>query len=80
MLFRIKDEESDNKIDYTNIIRRNRLKSNNRFKRNRNTKGNSFRSNTFCIKTPQKKGKKYEYEEEDDALKFFMKNNNKNIN
>ena len=76
MLFRIKDEESDNKIDYTNIIRRNRLKSNNRFKRNRNTKGNSFRSNTFCIKTPQKKGKKYEYEEEDDALKFFMKNNN----
>ena len=75
MLYRIKDEEVDNKIDYNKIMRRNRIKSNNRFKRINNSKGNSFRSNTFSIKTPIKKVKKYEDEEEDDALKYFMKNN-----
>jgi len=75
MLYRIKDEEIDNKIDYNKIMRRNRIKSNNRFKRINNSKGNSFRSNTFSIKTPIKKVKKYEDEEEDDALKYFMKNN-----
>ena len=75
MLYRIKDEEVDNKIDYNKILRRNRIKSNNRFKRINNSKGNSFRSNTFSIKTPIKKVKKYEDEEEDDALKYFMKNN-----
>jgi len=76
MLYRIKDEEVDNKIDYNKIMRRNRIKSNNRFKRINNSKGNSFRSNTFSIKTPMKKVKKYyEDEEEDDALKYFMKNN-----
>jgi len=75
MLYRIKDEEIDNKIDYNKIMRRNRIKSNNRFKRINNSKGNSFRSNTFSIKTPMKKVKKYEDEEEDDALKYFMKNN-----
>ena len=76
MLYRIKDEEVDNKIDYNKIMRRNRIKSNNRFKRINNSKGNSFRSNTFSIKTPMKKVKKYyEDEDEDDALKYFMKNN-----
>ena len=75
MLYRIKDEEVDNKINYNKIMRRNRIKSNNRFKRINNSKGNSFRSNTFSIKTPIKKVKKYEDEEEDDALKYFMKNN-----
>jgi hypothetical protein len=79
MLYRIKDEESEDEKNKNNNFSKNRLKKNNNsiFRRNKNSKF-SFRSNTFYIKGSKKNVKKYEYEEEDSAIKFFMKNNKKN--
>jgi hypothetical protein len=79
MLYRIKDEESEDEKVKSNNFSKNRLKKNNNsiFRRNKNSKF-SFRSNTFYIKGSKKNVKKYEYEEEDSAIKFFMKNNKKN--
>ena len=79
MLYRIKDEESEDEKNKNNNFNKNRLKKNNNsiFRRNKNSKF-SFRSNTFYVKGSKKNVKKYEYEEEDSAIKFFMKNNKKN--
>ena len=79
MLYRIKDEESEDEKNKNNNFNKKRLKKNNNsiFRRNKNSKF-SFRSNTFYVKGSKKNVKKYEYEEEDSAIKFFMKNNKKN--
>ena len=78
MLYRIKDEDSDDEKIKNNNVNKNRLKNNNSiFRRNKNNKF-SFRSNTFYVKSSKKNVKKYEYEEEDSAIKFFMKNNKNN--
>jgi hypothetical protein len=79
MLYRIKDEESEDEKVKSNNFSKNRLKKNNNsiFRRNKNSKF-SFRSNTFYVKGSKKNVKKYEYEEEDSAIKFFMKNNKNN--
>ena len=78
MLYQIKEKETDE--EGNNIINNNKVKNNNNiFRRNRNNKGVSFRSNTLNLKSSKKNVKKFEYEEEDSAIKFFMKNNsNKN--
>ena len=80
MLYQFKDEESEGEKNNNNESNNNRLRNNNKFRRNRNIKGFSYRSNTMHIKSnTRKQVKKYEYEEEDSELKFFLKNNsNKN--
>jgi len=78
MLYRIKDEESDEEKNKKNkgFKYKSRNNNNNIFLKSNKTKI-AFRSNTLYIKSSNKNLKKYEYEEEDSAIKFFMKNNNK---
>ena len=69
MLYRIKDEESDEENNGGNLIIRNQLK------RTRNVNGINLRSKTIHIKGKKKMTKKYEIDEEDSELKFFLRNN-----
>ena len=69
MLYRIKDEESDEENNGGNLIIRNQ------FKRTRNVNGINLRSKTIHIKGKKKMTKKYEIDEEDSELKFFLRNN-----
>ena len=69
MLYRIKDEESDEENNGGNLKIRNQLK------RTRNVNGINLRSKTIHIKGKKKMTKKYEIDEEDSELKFFLRNN-----
>ena len=71
MLYRIKDEESDEENN-------NNSKKRNPFRRTRNVNGINVRSKSTYIQGKKKMVKKYEIDDEDSELKFFLKNNHKN--
>ena len=68
MLYRIKDEESYEENNNNNLKKK-------KFKRTRNVNGINVRSKTYYLKGKKKLTKKYEIDEEDTELKFFLINN-----